>query len=65
MNCPKCNARVSVNNSVSWYDKVYRHRKCKSCGFRFYTEENILKDSSIAAYALSEKGKIEIRSEWN
>ena len=39
MTCPKCGAKTGVINSVSDVDAIYRERKCKGCGYAFFTIE--------------------------
>lgn len=39
MTCPVCGGETSVNNTRAFCDSVVRRRKCKECGYAFYTEE--------------------------
>ena len=40
MNCPKCNGKVLVVDTVNLpSNEIYRKRKCSECGYSFYTAE--------------------------
>ena len=41
MHCPKCKGDTAVTNTLHNDDlnEVYRRRKCKDCGYSFYTVE--------------------------
>lgn len=39
MNCPVCGGSTGVLTSRRECDAVYRYRKCKECGYLFYTTE--------------------------
>ncbi len=39
MTCPVCGGKTRVECNVSEPDCVYRKRRCKECGYRFFTEE--------------------------
>lgn len=39
MTCPVCGGKTRVITNVSEPDCIYRRRKCKECGYSFYTEE--------------------------
>lgn len=42
MECPKCGKnKTSINDTQKFSDHVRRYRKCKSCGLRFRTKEEI------------------------
>lgn len=39
MNCPKCNGKTKVVESLATATSVMRVRKCNECANRFFTEE--------------------------
>ncbi len=39
MECPECSNKTKVLDTRKYSGAVYRKRKCKSCGFTFWTEE--------------------------
>ena len=39
MDCPNCGGVTRVWDSVAYGTKVYRLRRCVSCGYRFCTTE--------------------------
>ena len=39
MICPNCNGDLRVLDTISTDMINHRHRKCKLCGFDFYTQE--------------------------
>lgn len=39
MNCPNCNSKTTVTNTGKDVDMIIRRRKCKSCGYAFFTQE--------------------------
>lgn len=41
MTCPKCGSKTAVTDCVDNHsdNEYYRRRKCKDCGYRFYTLE--------------------------
>ena len=41
MICPKCGGALTVVDSISDDNSVYRRRRCVECGNRFYTREVI------------------------
>ena len=50
MNCPECNGKTGVVESRTVELNVYRHRVCKKCGHRFYTEETEIEDITGLKY---------------
>lgn len=41
MTCPQCNGKVYVIDSVNAPEgDIYRKRKCRECGYLFYTVES-------------------------
>ena len=41
MNCPKCKSKTEVEKTIIKRNKVFRYRRCKKCGYRFKTVEEI------------------------
>ncbi len=42
MNCPKCSSsNCGVIDTFQSELETYRIKKCKDCGFKFYTEEKV------------------------
>lgn len=41
MNCPKCKGKTEVEKTIIKNDRVFRYRRCKTCGKRFKTVEMI------------------------
>lgn len=41
MYCPKCKAKTAVTITMhnDDFNEVYRRRRCKECGYSFYTAE--------------------------
>lgn len=39
MTCPVCAGGTTVNLTRAFCDSIVRRRKCKLCGYTFYTEE--------------------------
>lgn len=39
MNCPKCGGKAKVLDCARSPEETYRERKCKVCGYAFYTVE--------------------------
>ena len=39
MTCPECNGGTLVIDTREFAGAVYRRRKCRNCGYKFYTEE--------------------------
>lgn len=66
MECPECGENTGVTNSRKYAGAVYRRRECKSCHFRFWTEEieidpnsKIIKDmNSFVKMAYRDRKKI-------
>lgn len=55
MECPNCgNLKTTVSNSRKMRGTVFRQRKCKRCGHRFYTEEWLITDDDVADEYLKE-----------
>lgn len=55
MNCPVCGEPTGVLVSRRECDAVYRYRKCKDCGYLFYTTE--LESGSKDFYRLQLEAK--------
>lgn len=48
MNCPKCNSSsIGVADTFQSEKETYRVKKCKDCGFKFYTKEEIKSDDEV------------------
>ena len=45
MNCPVCDEHTAVVDSRSESDLVVRRRKCKACGYYFFTTEIEMNES--------------------
>lgn len=50
MNCPECDGKTGVKDSRQIEMNVYRRRVCKGCGYKFYTEETEIEDTSGFRY---------------
>lgn len=46
MECPECDNRTRVLDSRRYAGAVYRKRECKTCHFRFWTEELEIEEDS-------------------
>lgn len=40
MTCPNCSGATTVTDTGTGSDEVIRRRKCKKCGYIFYTVEH-------------------------
>lgn len=47
MNCPKCNSDTKVTCCRKNDSTVARARKCKQCGYTFYTVETATKTANV------------------
>ena len=45
MNCPVCSGQSQVRGTKPDVESVHRKRECKRCGYVFYTEERLAKNS--------------------
>ncbi len=45
MTCPVCGEKTAVVDTVKDIDTIYRRRKCKNCGYYFFTVEEETNDS--------------------
>ena len=45
MVCPLCWSPSQVTDSIAEKDAIHRRRKCKKCGYSFYTTEKLLSSS--------------------
>jgi len=52
MTCPKCEGKLTVVDSRSDCDAVYRKRRCLACNYRFYTEEVESKDAGLMFHSI-------------
>lgn len=50
MECPKCESDTYVIDSRKFAGTTYRRRKCKECGHKFYTSEEILENEQDIRY---------------
>jgi len=41
MLCPKCHSQTTVEKTITKQDRVFRYRRCKTCGYGFTTIEEI------------------------
>lgn len=46
MECPECEGNSKVIDSRKYAGTVYRKRECKTCRFRFWTEETEIENDS-------------------
>ena len=44
MLCPNCDGEIGVDDTISSNRVNYRSRKCKVCGFKFYTKEEVCRE---------------------
>ena len=58
MTCPRCGSRTRVIDSGTDGKMTYRYHKCKQCGYKFYTAEQVVDwlDGGAALYRLRHKG---------
>lgn len=43
MNCPKCEGKVTVKDTVhTEHNEIYRRRQCLACKYVFFTSEQIV-----------------------
>lgn len=63
MTCPVCFGETIVARSGAFSDSVVRRRKCKVCGYAFYTEEMETPEaaSELARWEREYKAKAEER----
>lgn len=45
MLCLNCNGELTADETISQQTQNYRLRKCKVCGFKFYTKETVCDES--------------------
>ena len=55
MICPRCEKETYVVDSCAVELNVFRTRKCKYCGYKFYTEEIELEPEDARAYMAAVK----------
>lgn len=49
MICPSCNSsNIEVGDTLHGEREIYRTRKCKDCGFKFYTTESVVSSEKLA-----------------
>lgn len=55
MDCPKCEGKTSVVNGGRYIGLYLRERKCKECGHKFWTEEELSDDPQLVRSFLASK----------
>ena len=46
MDCIKCGYDTKVHNSRHYNGNMYRQRECLRCGFRFWTKERLIENTT-------------------
>lgn len=64
MTCPKCGERTTVIDSKADCEAVHRRRKCRVCGYVFFTVEMEAK-SSLEFYELSNEYRRKLKHAQN
>ena len=41
MLCPNCSSEIEVQETINQSDATWRQKKCKLCGFKFFTKETV------------------------
>jgi hypothetical protein len=41
MLCPNCEGYIEVQETINQNDTTWRQKKCKLCGFKFFTKESV------------------------